>query len=696
MPFVRMPDAVRVADMMIGREPDWWSTWTTQPGTSDEHHAIVRGAGPVIAERGAVVAAAAVRAAIAKVPSLASAPVENGLVQLRDYQLDAVNAVCEAWARGAKAPLIVGGCGCGKTIIASELISRVYAHRLGKSLFLAHRKELLDQTAEKVRLVSPRTRVGVVMGKLNELGREVTVASIQTVGGKSKKRLRGLLEAGPYDLAVLDECHHSVSPQNLTVIDALRAQNPEILFAGLTATPGRDDGLALDRVFDCVAYEKNMLDLVKEGWLVPPRGFRVDIDVKLDQVATDGGDFEAASLSKVMNTPHVNRAVVQAWMRYGHDRKMIVFAVDVAHAKALSQEFRDAGYAATHVDGTMKAKERQDRLDRFRSGEVKLLINCAVLTEGYDDPSTEGIVFARPTQSQLLYSQCLGRSLRLHPSKTEAIIIDCVGNSEKHQPVQLATLAGFDALLGLRGKKGLEEDETEESDGPTVEDATLGEGREVSITGRIASARYKWRETSLGWVLQIPKIGYYLVAWSDRHKSSAAIRFYDQRKGRRNDPPRVVSGVISFELAYGLVEAECDRIFRAGMRRKDDYDDEEAPIASFVDLDEGVDEETHVPEQWVLKDAGWRGHAITVKQRDLLLALGAKPNTMPTLAGEASDLITILRVERDAKMRLPATEKQLDYFRRWNIPIPENLTKGAAAKSIYGHRVERGLQEPRR
>jgi hypothetical protein len=390
--------------------------------------------------------------------------------------------------------------------------------------------------------------------------------------------------------------------------------------------------------------------------------------------------------------------VVEAWRTYGHDRKCIVFACDVAHSHALAQEFIDAGHPAAAVDGKMKDKDRKEVLNRFREGSIKLLVNCQIATEGYDDPSTEGVVFARPTQSQSLYIQCIGRSLRLFPGKTEALIIDCVGNSEKHRPVQLASLAGFDPERKYRGLgKGLGDgqnidDEPEET--TEVTGAKVGDATEVTFGVRKPKSQYQWRETTLGWILQIPRIGYYLVAWSDKAKHMATIRFFDQRAGRKHEPPReIVRQPVEFDMAYGLVESEMDRIFRARSMRRDDgtRPDDDQPVASFVDLDEGTDEDIVLPEEeLMLKDAGWRERPVSLKQRDLLLSLGVKERTMPGTAGEASDLITIMRVERDMKMRVPATLKQINYLKYHGLPLGENLTKGMAARAIWMHRKATG------
>jgi superfamily II DNA/RNA helicase len=340
-----------------------------------------------------------------------------------------------------------------------------------------------------------------------------------------------------------------------------------------------------------------------------------------------------------------------------------------------------------------KQKEREKIYAQFRAGDVKLLLSCEVLLEGYDEPSAEGVLFARPTQSQSFMIQAAGRAMRLYPGKTEAIIIDCVGNTERHQLVQLATLAGFEPELPLNADPNAEPTEETDDNDPTVLGADI-RGEEFSFHARQARTRYMWRETGVGWILQVPKIGYYLVAWNDRGRTRATIRFYDQRKGRRDTIPReVCAQPIAFEIAYSMVESEMDRIFnaRANRRREAPEEVEDAPDISFVDFDDGLEEPTEIPEDWVLRGAEWRDMPITERQRSLLTKLSAKRTTLPTTAGEASDLIVILQVEYDSKWREPATEKQIAYIRVNGLDWKPEMTKKAAARQIWQHRkrVER-------
>jgi superfamily II DNA or RNA helicase len=623
-------------------------------------------------------------AAIAVETAKPLATAARGVITLRPYQEASIAATKKAWDDGKRAPLVVLATGAGKTLVAATLIAERTDFLGARCLFFAHRRELLDQTADKIRLCG-NGRVGIVQGPLNQLRRDVTVVSVQSVWQQDSKRLEALMACGPYSLIVIDEAHHAVSPGYMRVISKLKERFPKADFLGLTATPGRADGTGLDLVFDCVAYEKNLFSLIEEGWLVPPHGFRVNIGVDLAKVDSRDGDFVASQLSKVMNTPPVNRAVVEAWQRYGHNRKMIVYAVDIAHAEALAQEFRDAGYAAASISDKTPAADRKEVLANFRNGTLKLVCNCSILSEGWDDPSTEGIVFARPTQSQSFYTQCVGRSLRLYVGKTESIVIDCVGNS-KHQLAQLATLAGFDPLeVNTKSADPTAVAADEEEDDLDVEGATIRDAQEFHYH-RPRQPRYHWRETPLGWVIQIPRVGYYIVRFADHRRDQSVVYFYDTRKGRDYEAPKaILTTPVPFDIAYNLVEGEIERMANARSLRQFTDDEEPIPLASFVDLEEG-DEPIEVPEELLLPDAAWRERPMTAKQGQMLRRFGIKQDQLPRGAGEASDLITLLRVERDATMRVPATAKQIGYLRVNGIPYPNEVTKGQAMRLIVKHR----------
>lgn len=703
MAILFLPEHVRVPPMLPDCHDVHRLDWTQQPGGEGVLHVAVdrKGDSSLVP----VKSIEAARQDALRKHSIDAA--RRSHIQLRDYQTQCVGAIMEAWEQGTRAPLVVIATGGGKTLIAARVMELMFNRGDHRSLFIAHRKELLDQTAEKIGLTAAdNLSVGIVQAKRNELHSDITIASVHTLAHSSGTRLKEVLDAGPYDVVFLDEAHHAVSNQWLKVIAAIKEHNEGVRFAGLTATPARADGIALDTVFDDVCFERNMYDLVKLGYLVPPKARRVPLDINLDKVGVDKkkGDFVRSQLSKLMNKPHVNRAIVDAWRRHGEDRKTLAFAVDIEHAAALREEFLAAGFAADHVHSQMK-RERTKAFKRFRENETRILINVEIAVEGYDEPSADCILFARPTASQTLYSQSVGRGLRLFPGKTDCLILDCVGNTENHEIVQLASLAGFDPAQGAH-KRGRGDGEGEgcDEDEPEVTGAEAADAYEVELGVKARAGRYQWRQTSLGWVLLIPRIGYYLVAWHSQAKQTCIVRFYDQRPGRRDSPARdVIKTPIHFDLAFGLVEGEMDRFFNARRQRAmaraetgavfegtappefaTSDKDESFPEVTFVDLEEGTEEESFVPREWMIKGAKWRSKPVTDGQRQLLRKLGTKQQSIPETAGEASDLIGILQIERDAKMRVPATPKQIAYLKVNGLDMVR--TKGAAARAIWQHK----------
>jgi superfamily II DNA or RNA helicase len=603
----------------------------------------------------------------------------------------------------------------GKTIVAAELISRFCeANPTKKAMFIAHRDELLTQTRGKLMVVNDSISVGVVQGSSNQLGRRVTVASVQTVGHHTGRRITEVMNAGQVGLLIIDEAHHATAPGYQRVIERLKEGDPSLAIMGLTATPDRADGTALDSVFDTVAYVRDIFWMIEHGYLVPPTGVTVQLDIDLDSITTREGEFVNSQLSKLMNQPPVNFAVVRAWQEHGFDRKMLAFCVDVAHSESLAEAFRDAGYPAAAIHGEMGKKDRDRVLDDFRKGALKILANCEILTEGYDDPSCEGIIMARPTQSRGLFAQAVGRGLRLYPGKTECIVIDVVGNSDKHSLASLASLAGLEALGAAddsdsgEPKDPGEEIFDEDAEQPNVNDVRASQVRELDFQrlARRRQLRYAWRETSIGWTLQIPRVGYFLVAWADQAHTKCTVHFYDMREGRRDQPPvHILSNPVDFDLAYGMVEGELERFLRARASRNnpqwgnrgneepaEDDPSAQASIFAWIDLDDGLSEDIFVAEAMMMNDAGWRRQPITAKQDQLLRKLGAKGTTMPQTAGEAADLITVLQVEHDYKMRLPPTPKQLGYLRYNKIPFTRELTKMGAARLIVEHRRATGTR----
>ena len=209
----------------------------------------------------------------------------------------------------------------------------------------------------------------------------------------------------------------------------------------MTATPRRSDGESALEVFGQIAFEVSRTDLEDLGFLVPMQYFTVRSDLQLAQVKLSGGDFQVGALSAVMDTPQHRAMAIKAWLEQGAGKRTIAFCASVEHAQHLSEDFQALGIAAAMIDG--KTRDRGHLLHRFRSGEIRVLSNYGVLTEGFDDPEVACILMARPTTSPLVYTQCVGRGLRCAPGKTACTVIDIVDRSThelQYGALQMANL----------------------------------------------------------------------------------------------------------------------------------------------------------------------------------------------------------------------------------------------------------------
>lgn len=322
------------------------------------------------------------------------------MLKLREYQLRGIEQASKRIAAGARRLCLVLPTGGGKTVVASEIIRRAVA-RGRRVLFLAHRRELLDQTINKLTDAGVHD-VGLVLAGERQRYRPhapVQVASVQTL-------VRRVMP--PADLVFVDEAHHS----NAGSYEKILANYSRASILGLTATPVRDDGRGLVEQFDDCLVVSTPRELIAEGHLAKPRVFGARERADLSKVHTRGGDYVHAELENAMMKSRLIGDVVQHWIKLAHDRTTVVFATSVAHSQSIVQAFRDYGVAAEHLDGTTPADERKAILARLASGVTEVVSNCAVLTEGWDLPRCKCVILARPTQSLSLYLQMAGRGLR--------------------------------------------------------------------------------------------------------------------------------------------------------------------------------------------------------------------------------------------------------------------------------------------
>lgn len=343
-------------------------------------------------------------------------------MQLRDYQLAALERLDQLLFLGAKAPLIVAPTGAGKTVLAAEIIRR---RGLQRGLFLAPRRELIHQTCRKLDAFGVKYGVLLAGDRRTNLYANVQVASRDTIISRVLRRKR--IHLAPFDYLIVDEAHVGLTRRSLE----LYAQWPEATIIGLTATPTRSDGRALGLVFDELLEVESVAALTYRGFLVPGRYYSVS-EPDLRAVRETAGDYDASDLDAVMNKPALVGDIVEHWLTHAATRRTVVFATSIAHSVALAEQFVLNGVTAEHVDANTPQDERERIFERFASGRTQVLTNCTLAAIGFDLPELDCVVFARPTKSLGLYLQMLGRGLRPSPDKRDCVVLDHAGNVQRH------------------------------------------------------------------------------------------------------------------------------------------------------------------------------------------------------------------------------------------------------------------------
>jgi len=340
------------------------------------------------------------------------------MAQLRPYQVEAVQAIREAIRRGKRRVLLVLPTGAGKTLTAASMIAAALG-RGKRCQFVAHRKELIDQTVTAFARLGI-TSVGVVRSgdRRRDSSQPIQVASIQTLANRKQP---------DFDLVFVDEAHRSGAPSYVTHVFERHAK---AVIVGLTATPIRGDGKPLGAQFDEIVIGARYSQLIAEGFLCEPRAYSTPLLPDLSTVRTVAGEYNAKDLEEAVNRGSLIGDIYTQWAKHPPART-VAFAVSVAHSMAIVERFREAGVRAEHLDGTTPEDERAAILARLASGETTLVSNVGVLCEGWDLPSCKRLILARPTKSLGLYMQMAGRILRPHEMETP-IILDHGGNWDRH------------------------------------------------------------------------------------------------------------------------------------------------------------------------------------------------------------------------------------------------------------------------
>lgn len=341
---------------------------------------------------------------------------------LRPYQQKLVSAAVNALSAHDNT-LAVAATGAGKTICLAAVAKEIG----GKQLVMQHRWELLQQNMHKFRMVNPKAMVSVWSAGAKSFRGDTTFAMVQSLVGYVERMPR-------LDLIIADEAHHCAAPSWTKIIDAAREKNPDCKIIGFTATPSRSDNKSLGKIFDNVCDKISTRQLVSLGFLVPPRAFVVKIDeisgelAAIKDVSSWGEQTEAA---RVFDKEVVTSEVIRNYRKYADGRIAVVFATTVAHAENVAKAFTAAGIPAACIYGDMTKQQRESVFRKVARGQIKVVTNCMVLTEGWDFPPVSCVILLRKCSEKGAMIQMIGRGLRtVNPEeypgvkKTDCIILD--------------------------------------------------------------------------------------------------------------------------------------------------------------------------------------------------------------------------------------------------------------------------------
>ena len=369
------------------------------------------------------------------------------LIALRPYQQEAHDAILDLWSKGSDRLLLVLPTGCGKTIVfASVIKDRVRAG--SRTLILAHRGELLDQAADKLRKTTGLASA-LEKGDSSCLGSwySVTVGSVQTLMRES--RLKKFPD-NYFTTIIIDEAHHCISDSYQRVLQHFS----EAKVLGVTATPDRGDMRDLGTYFQHIAYEYSLPQAIREGFLCPIRARTIPLKIDISNVTMQSGDFRASEVGTALD-PYLDQ-IASEMESHCRGRKTVVFLPLIK----TSQKFRDIllkhGFRAAEVNGN--SEDRAEVLKDFDEGKYDVLCNSMLLTEGWDCPSVDCIIVLRPTKIRSLYSQMVGRGTRLFPGKEHLLLLDFLWMTERHELCHPASLICEDPEVARKMTENLAED----------------------------------------------------------------------------------------------------------------------------------------------------------------------------------------------------------------------------------------------
>lgn len=553
---------------------------------------------------------------------------------LRNYQVEALRAVKSARQRGIRRSLVVLPTGTGKSVVFRNL-----PHVMGwkRTLALVHRIELVDQAATHLATANKGKSVQVERADLYaDRDADIVVACVPSLRQPRLERWA----PDHFDGIITDEVHHGMAKSWTNILRHFGVAEPHgPTMVGFTATPFRGDGKPLANLFDEIVYSKGIREMIEQGWLANLRAMRIETQTDLSNLHTRYGDFSEDELARLTNTDGRNCIIVSAIEAYCKDRNgIMVFGVGVEHVESITDQLQQRGHSAACILGHTPELERKRILRDFNQGALRILVSCGVLSEGVDIPRADCAVLGRPWKSQLGYIQQVGRVLRPHPAKLDALIIDVVDVVGKHV-IQTATrlfgkrdvdVLGQDVLGAVDAIEEAEEQGILLEDGDTVEDVKQkGEkiariARGIYIVPTVAEAVDIFHSCVIADDVinhsQFPWIGVGKDTWKLKLKGTESIMLHGDTLG--NWQVNHMGNVRPLGAHEGVPWTLADRAVKDA-----------------------------APDFWKVKrmEARWRNHPASPKQVDVLRRMGFRAIPPRLTKGAASDMMDTLSARRQRK-----------------------------------------------
>ncbi len=353
---------------------------------------------------------------------------DGASLELKEHQKEALEALRSMRERRETIALLCHATGAGKTWTAVMDAKRCG----GRTLFLAHTNELVDQAARTFRDLWPAVTLGRYTERVKQPGAHVVCGSVQSVALHLEQ-----FKDNAFDYLIIDEAHHAAADTYQKVLTYFKPK----FTLGLTATPERMDGKSILEIFKNTAHKLDIQTAVELGELTPVRCIRIHTNIDLTKVRFNSVRYNIRDLETKIYVPERNRLIVDTWLQYAQGRRTVVFCASVWHAEEIAALFQREGISAAAVSGGMKRSEREAFQDKFAGREIQVLCACDLLNEGWDCPEVEVLFMARPTMSRVLYIQQLGRGMRRYEGKESLMVFDFVDNaSQYNMPMSLHRL----------------------------------------------------------------------------------------------------------------------------------------------------------------------------------------------------------------------------------------------------------------